>query len=112
MKNSYLINGDDIKPKAPSEENDDEVSMECDISDSKSSDERHSGASLILAQVESRASIRALEVDLDDIDESDLDNNQNQEKLHGADKDEKTKRREKQKDKEERLAISQFEFLI
>ncbi|VVA97359.1 unnamed protein product [Arabis nemorensis] len=69
MKNSYLINGDDIMPKSPSEENDDEVSMECDMNDSKLRDERHSGASLVLAQVESRGSIRALEVDLGDIDE-------------------------------------------
>lgn len=121
MKNSYLMNGDDVKSQPPSEEIDNEASMECDpINDSKSknlaavgdfgfceiSGERHSGASLVLAQVESRASIPPLEVDLDDIEESDFDNNQNKEKLRGADKDEKSKRREKQKDKEERLVIS------
>ncbi|KFK38561.1 hypothetical protein AALP_AA3G129700 [Arabis alpina] len=105
MKNSYFINGDDVKPKSPSEKNDDEASMECDNNDfsfQETSGERPSGASLVLSQVESRASIRPLEVDLEDIEESDLDNNHNHEKLHGADKDEKSKRREKQKDKEER----------
>lgn len=110
------MNGGDVKVQPPSGENVNEASMECDpIDDSKSavgdfgfqetSSERHSGTSLVLAQVESRASIPPLEVDLDDIEESDFDKNQNQ-KLQGADKDEKSKRREKQKDKEDRLAIS------
>ncbi|XP_024014881.1 rRNA biogenesis protein RRP5 isoform X2 [Eutrema salsugineum] len=117
MKSSYLMNGDDVEAQPPSEENANEGSMECDpINDSKSrvlaavgdfgfqetTGERHNGTSLVLAQVESRASIPPLEVDLDDIEESDFDNNQNQEKLQGANKDEKSKRREKQKDKEER----------
>lgn len=115
------MNGDDVKAQPPSEEKADETSMECDpINDpntevlaavgdfgfQETSGGRHSGASLVLAQVDSRASIPPLEVDLDDIEEMDFDNNQNQEKLLGADKDEKSKRREKQKDKEERLAIS------
>uniref|UniRef100_A0A1J3HSM0 rRNA biogenesis protein RRP5 n=1 Tax=Noccaea caerulescens TaxID=107243 RepID=A0A1J3HSM0_NOCCA len=112
MKSSYFMNGGDVKVQPPSEENVNEASMECDpIDDSKSavgdfgfqetSSERHSGTSLVLAQVESRASIPPLEVDLDDMEESDFDKNQNQ-KLQGADKDEKSKRREKQKDKEDR----------
>lgn len=122
MKSSYLTNGCNIRVQPPSEENGDEASMECDpINGSKSavgdfgfqdtSSERHSGTSLVLAQVESRASIPALEVDLDDIEESDFDKNQNK-KLQGADKDEKIKRREKQKDKEDRLAISLVPDLI
>ncbi|CAL9220483.1 unnamed protein product [Arabidopsis halleri] len=117
MKSSYLMNGDDVKAQPPSQDNADETSMECDpINNPKTevlaavgdfgfqetSGGRHSGTSLVLAQVESRASIPPLEVDLDDIEETDFDNNQNQEKLLGADKDEKSKRREKQKDKEER----------
>ncbi|KAG7581622.1 S1 domain [Arabidopsis suecica] len=117
MKSSYLMNGDDVKAQPPSEEKADETSMECDpINDpntevlaavgdfgfQETSGGRHSGTSLVLAQVESRASIPPLEVDLDDIEEMDFDNNQNQEKLLGANKDEKSKRREKQKDKEER----------
>ena len=110
------MNGDDDTAQPRSEENADEASMECDpINDSKSGvlaavgdfgfQETNSGTSLAIAQVESRASILPLEVDLDDIEEADLDKNQNQ-KLQGADKDEKSKRKEKQKDKEERLAIS------
>ncbi|CDY69691.1 BnaCnng64810D, partial [Brassica napus] len=95
MKSSYFVNGDDDTAQPRSEENADEASMECDpINDSN-------GTSLAIAQVESRASILPLEVDLDDIEEADLDKNQNQ-KLQGADKDEKSKRKEKQKDKEER----------
>ncbi|CAN8259671.1 unnamed protein product [Cochlearia groenlandica] len=116
MKSSYFMNGDDVKSKSLSEENNSETSMDCDpIKDSKSgalaavrdfgfqetSSEIHNGTSLALAQVESRASIPALEVDLDDIEEPDFDNSQTQ-KLQGANKDEKSKRREKQKDKEER----------
>lgn len=115
------MNGDDVKAQPPSEDDANETSMECDtINNPKSevlaaaenfgfqetSGGRHSGTSLVLAQVESRASIPPLEVDLDDIEETDFDNNQNQEKLQGADKDEKSNRREKQKDKEERSAIS------
>ena len=114
------MNDDDVKAQPPSEENAKEDSMECDpINDLKSGvlaavgnfgfqetgSERQSGTSLVLAQVESRASIPALEVNLDDIEEAGFDNDQN-EKLQGVDKDEKSKRREKQKDKEERLAIS------
>ncbi|RIA05786.1 hypothetical protein BRARA_K00989, partial [Brassica rapa] len=112
MKSSYFVNGDDDTAQPRSEENADEASMECDpINDSKSGvlaavgdfgfQETNSGTSLAIAQVESRASILPLEVDLDDIEEADLDKNQNQ-KLQGADKDEKSKRKEKQKDKEER----------
>ncbi|KAL0817225.1 rRNA biogenesis protein RRP5 isoform X1 [Brassica napus] len=116
MKSSYFMNDDDVKAQPPSEENAKEDSMECDpINDLKSGvlaavgnfgfqetgSERQSGTSLVLAQVESRASIPALEVNLDDIEEAGFDNDQN-EKLQGVDKDEKSKRREKQKDKEER----------
>ncbi|KAL0900332.1 hypothetical protein Bca101_084293 [Brassica carinata] len=116
MKSSYFMNDDDVEAQPPSEEHADEASMECDqINDSKSGVlaavgdfgfqetgyERQSGTSLVLAQVESRASIPPLEVDLDDIEESGFDNDQN-EKLQGVAKDEKSKRREKQKDKEER----------
>ncbi|KAF8085254.1 hypothetical protein N665_0674s0019 [Sinapis alba] len=112
MKSSYFMNGDDDKAQPRSEENANEDSMECDpINDSKPGvltavgdfgfQETNSGTSMVLAQVESRASILPLEVDLDDIEEADFGNNQNQ-KLQGADKDEKSKRREKQKDKEER----------
>ncbi|KAJ0242497.1 S1 domain-containing protein [Hirschfeldia incana] len=112
MKSSYFINGDDEEAQPPSEENANDSSMECDpVNDSKPGvltavgefgfQETNSGTSVALAQVESRASILPLEVDLDDIEESDFDNNQNQ-KLQGANKDEKSKRREKQKDKEER----------
>jgi rRNA biogenesis protein RRP5 len=110
MKSSYLMNGDDDKAQPLSEDN---TSMECDpINDPKSEvlaavddfgfQETSGGTSLVLAQVESRASIPPLEVDLDDIEETDFDSSQNQEKLLGANKDEKSKRREKQKDKEER----------
>ncbi|CAH2053972.1 unnamed protein product [Thlaspi arvense] len=117
MKSSCFMDGDDVEAQPPSEENANEAIMECDsVNGSKSggtaavgdfgfletSGERHSGTSLVLAQVESRASISPLEVDLDDIEESDVDKNHNQEKLQGADKDEKSKRRDKQKDKEER----------
>ncbi|WZY95790.1 rRNA biogenesis protein RRP5 [Brassica napus] len=116
MKSSYFMNDDDDKTQPPSDENAKEDSMECDpVNDSKSGVlaavgdfgfqetgyERHSGSSLVLSQVESRASIPALEVNIDDIEESGFDNDQN-EKLQGVDKDEKSKRREKQKDKEER----------
>ncbi|KAJ4893416.1 RNA binding [Raphanus sativus] len=117
MKSSYFMNDDDVKAQTPSEENaDEEDSMECDaVNDSKSGVlaavgdfgfqetgfERHSGTSLVLSQVESRASVPPLEVDLDDIEESGYENDQ-KEKLRGVDKDEKSKRREKQKDKEER----------
>jgi len=108
------MNGDDDKAQPLSEDN---TSMECDpINDPKSEvlaavddfgfQETSGGTSLVLAQVESRASIPPLEVDLDDIEETDFDSSQNQEKLLGANKDEKSKRREKQKDKEERLVIS------
>lgn len=106
------MNSDDDKAQPRSEENADEASMECDpIDDSKSGvltavgDFGFNGTSLAIAQVESRASILPLEVDLDDIEESGYENDQ-KEKLRGVDKDEKSKRREKQKDKEERLAIS------
>ncbi|XP_010489787.1 PREDICTED: rRNA biogenesis protein RRP5-like [Camelina sativa] len=117
MKSSYLMSGDDVDAQPPSEENANETSMECDpINDPKSgvlvavsdfgfqetSAGKHSGTSVVLAQVESRASIPPLEVDLDDIEETDIDNGQNHGKLQGADKDEKSKRREKQKDREER----------
>ncbi|KAG2317978.1 hypothetical protein Bca4012_069048 [Brassica carinata] len=112
MKSSYFMNGDDDKSPPRSEENADEASMECDpINDLKPGvltavgdfgfQETNSGTSVALAQVESRASILPLEVDLDDIEEADFDKNQNQ-KLQEANKDEKSKRREKQKDKEER----------
>ncbi|XP_019092187.1 PREDICTED: rRNA biogenesis protein RRP5-like [Camelina sativa] len=117
MKSSYLMSGDDVDAQTPSEENANETNMECDpINDPKSevlaavgdfgfqetSGGKHSGTSVALAQVESRASIPPLEVDLDDIEETDIDNGQNHGKLQGADKDEKSKRREKQKDREER----------
>ncbi|KAH0904854.1 hypothetical protein HID58_044357 [Brassica napus] len=112
MKSSYFVNGDDEKAEPFSEEKANEANMECDpINESESGvltavgdfgfQETNSGTSLAIAQVESRASILPLEVDLDDIEEADLDKNQNQ-KLQGADKDEKSKRRERQKDKEER----------
>ncbi|XP_023641258.1 rRNA biogenesis protein RRP5 isoform X2 [Capsella rubella] len=116
MKSSYLTSGD-VETQPPSENNANDASMECDsINDPKSevlaavgdfgfqeiSGGRHSGTSVVLAQVESRASIPALEVDLDDIEEMDIDNGQNQEKLQGVNRDEKSKRREKQKDREER----------
>lgn len=115
------MSGDDVEAQPSCEDNANETSMECDpINDPKSevlaavgdfgfqetSGGRHSGTSVVLAQLESRASIPPLEVDLDDIEETDFNNVQNQEKLQGADKDEKSKRREKQKDREERLAIS------
>ncbi|KAL0691315.1 hypothetical protein Bca4012_090994 [Brassica carinata] len=113
MKSSYFVNGDDEKAEPFSEEKANEANMECDpINESESGvltavgdfgfQKTNSGTSLAIAQVESRASILPLEVDLDDIEEADLDKNQNQ-KLQGADKDEKSKRRERQKDKEERL---------
>ncbi|KAL1204733.1 rRNA biogenesis protein RRP5 [Cardamine amara subsp. amara] len=117
MKSSYFMSGDDVKAQPPSEDDANEANMECDpINDSRSdvlpevvdfgfqetSSERQSGTSLVLAQVESRACIPPLEVDLDDIEEMDFDSNENQDKLQGADKDQKSKRREKQKDKEER----------
>ncbi|KAF3603015.1 hypothetical protein F2Q69_00038690 [Brassica cretica] len=112
MKSSYFVNGDDEKAEPFSEQKANEANMECDpINESESGvltavgdfgfQETNSGTSLAIAQVESRASILPLEVDLDDIEEADLDKNQNQ-KLQGDDKDEKSKRRERQKDKEER----------
>ena len=64
------------------------------------------GECLVLAQAESRASIPALEVSLDDIDQTEMD--LNQEQIYEADTiNEKNMRRSKKKDKEERL----FQFL-
>ncbi|KAH0904849.1 hypothetical protein HID58_044352 [Brassica napus] len=116
---SYFVNGDDEKAEPFSEEKANEANMECDpINESESGvltavgdfgfQETNSGTSLAIAQVESRASILPLEVDLDDIEEADLDKNQNQ-KLQGADKDEKSKRRERQKDRRKEKKIQAAE---
>ncbi|KAK6244021.1 hypothetical protein QUC31_010430 [Theobroma cacao] len=111
MKNSYLT--DDIDIQIPSNEESDEDVEETDDTRSRMltdstlgmAIEYENGASSILAQAESRASIPPLEVTLDDIEHSDMDIlvSQNQANSNEAvTGDEKNKRRAKKKAKEDR----------
>ena len=123
MKNAYIEDNDDIE--LPSKQESDEAIRENGSSDDtrlvtfpgssliglQNMDiEGENGDCMVLAQVESRASIPPLEVSLDDIDQPDMDNlvSSNQAQIDEADTiNEKNKRRPKKKAKEERL----FQFL-
>lgn len=118
MKNAYIENNDDIE--LPSKQESDEATRENgSIDDTRlvtfpgssliglqnMDIEGENGDCLVLAQVESRASIPPLEVSLDDIDQPDMDNlvSSNQAQIDEADTiNEKNKRRPKKKAKEER----------
>ena len=120
MKNSYM--GDSSDNELPSKQESDEAIRENGFSDNTQmvtfpgrnllelqnlDIDGEDGECLVLAQAESRASIPALEVSLDDIDQTEMDN-LNQEQIYEADTiNEKNMRRSKKKDKEERL----FQFL-
>ncbi|XP_039057637.1 rRNA biogenesis protein RRP5-like [Hibiscus syriacus] len=111
MKKSYFT--DDIG--ITKEEDSDEDIEETDVMDDEARSiqltnstpgmniEYESGASSVLAQAESRASIPPLEVTIDDIEHADMDISQNQANNDNAITiDEKSKKREKKKAKEER----------
>ncbi|XP_065632266.1 rRNA biogenesis protein RRP5 [Quercus suber] len=118
MKNAYIEDNDDIE--LPSKQESDEATRENgSIDDTRlvtfpgssliglqnMDIEGENGDCLVLAQVESRASIPPLEVSLDDIDQPDMDNlvSSNQAQIDEADTiNEKNKRRPKKKAKEER----------
>ncbi|TYJ18682.1 hypothetical protein E1A91_A09G140100v1 [Gossypium mustelinum] len=117
MKNSYFT--DDIDFQITEQEESDEDIEETGVADDDADDEARSilltdstgmdieygsGVSDVLAQAESRASIPPLDVTLDDIEHSDMENfiSQNQENNEVTGVDEKSKRRAKKKAKEER----------
>ncbi|KAL4342371.1 hypothetical protein GQ457_08G016920 [Hibiscus cannabinus] len=114
MKNSYLTDDIDITEKEDSDEDIEETDVMDEearsilLTDSTPTGmniEYESGASSVLAQAESRASVPALEVTMDDIEHDDLDVliSQNQADNNNVITiDEKSKRREKKKAKEER----------
>lgn len=105
MKNSYI--------KEPIQENGsadvanlstflEDNSHEIQNSDVESEDDEEY---LVLSQAESRASILPLEVDLDDVNNSNLDDTDGQNQIHSNETntiDEKTKRRAKKKAKEQK----------
>ncbi|MBA0857666.1 hypothetical protein Goshw_015409 [Gossypium schwendimanii] len=117
MKNSYFT--DDIDFQITEQEESDEDIEETGVADDDADDEARSilltdstgmdieyrsGVSDVLAQAESRASIPPLDVTLDDIEHSDMENfiSENQENNEVTAIDEKSKRRAKKKAKEER----------
>lgn len=125
MKKSYFT--DDIDFQITEQEQSDEDIEETGVEDDDVDDEARSilltdstgmdieygsGASDVLAQAESRASIPPLDVTLDDIEHSDMENfiSQNQKNNEATTIDEKNKRRAKKKAKEERSFISLFLF--
>ncbi|MBA0650878.1 hypothetical protein Goklo_018256, partial [Gossypium klotzschianum] len=117
MKNSYFT--DDIDFQITEQEESDEDIEETGVADDDADDEARSilltdstgmdieyrsGVSDVLAQAESRASIPPLDVTLDDIEHSDMENfiSENQENNEVTAIDEKSKRQAKKKAKEER----------
>ncbi|GMJ14782.1 Ribosomal RNA Processing 5 [Hibiscus trionum] len=112
MKNSYFTDDIDITEKVDSDEDFEETDVMDDeaqsmlLTDSTPgmNIEYESGASSVLAQAESRASIPPLDVTMDDIEHSDIDilSSHNQANNEASTIDEKNKRREKKKAKEER----------
>lgn len=117
MKNSYFNDDNDIQ--TPSKDESDEEIEEAGVMDDARSImltestqgldiEFESGASSVLAQAESRASIPALEVTLDDIEHPDVDILIGQNQANSSEAvvtDQKNKRKEKKKAKEERSFI-------
>ncbi|XP_010557958.1 PREDICTED: rRNA biogenesis protein RRP5 isoform X2 [Tarenaya hassleriana] len=112
MKSSYFASDDDDKMQPASSEMPGKASMQCDdISDTDSEASAEireeitieNGTSMVLSQVESRASVPPLEVDLDEIEQYDFAVDQSKVQQEEEDKkDEKNKRRAKKKAKEER----------
>ncbi|PPD84400.1 hypothetical protein GOBAR_DD18640 [Gossypium barbadense] len=113
MKNSYFT--DDIDFQITEQEESDEDMEETGVADDEARSilltdrtgmdiEYRSGVSDVLAQAESRASIPPLDVTLDDIEHSDMENfiSENQENNEVTAIDEKSKRQAKKKAKEER----------
>ncbi|XVF75995.1 hypothetical protein PTKIN_Ptkin13bG0232000 [Pterospermum kingtungense] len=114
MKNSYFTDDNDIQIPSK-EESDEEIEETGDMDEARSrmltdntlvmDIEFENGASSVLAQAESRASIPPLEVTLDDIEHSDVDILISQNQANSSEAvatDEKNKRKAKKKAKEER----------